>query len=486
MPTFKQLIRFHKRPLRKYKTRVKNLNQCPQKKGICFKLTIMTPKKPNSAKRKVAKIKLSTKKFVFGYIPGEGNNLQRFSQVLIRGGLIRDLPGVHYTIIRGKLDLHGVYYRRQGRSKYGTKIWWKPKKRDRSSANLTLKKKNLEFIQKKIYQKKLRRYRKNFFNWIVFNLLLVKEKKNNKYLVLPQSFFKTPVFPLIKDKNKKKLLMKKYLKKRNKSIRKYLLKARRHLLRTDYLLNLKLGQASKFTNKKIKFQIRTYSKQIMIQKSYSSTKFIKFFLCYRSLFIWRLPVISKLKLFVVYFLLQNKIFLYKNLIKNNYLKKKNIFFFQKKKYQRLFKKEYLTNSYFIDKILRVLLIQGKKIMLEKIIIQLSQFLQKQFNISLFFFFTLILKEITIMFELVPMKQAGRIIYIPLFLSVLRQLTLALKFFKNNIKLRQEQKFLFKLLNELLDITLLQKGLTLQKLIKHNELAFISQPNLHYRWKKKHP
>ena len=160
MPTFQQLIKIPQRPRRKHKTRVRQLQKCPQKRGICFKLFIMTPKKPNSAKRRVAKIKLSTKKFVFGYIPGEGNNLQRFSQVLIRGGLIRDLPGVHYTIIRGKLDLHSVLYRRQGRSKYGTKIWWKPKKKERNSAKLVFKKKTLDKIQEINAYKKRRKHRK--------------------------------------------------------------------------------------------------------------------------------------------------------------------------------------------------------------------------------------------------------------------------------------------------------------------------------------
>ncbi len=151
MSTIHQLLKIKKRPSRKYKTRVKDLQQCPQKRGICFRLFIMTPRKPCSANRKVAKIKLSTKKFVFGYIAGEGNNLQKFSQVLIRGGLIRDLPGVHYTIIRGKLDFHGIAYRRQGRSKYGTKIWWRAKKRDRAQSRVLIKKKISLDLAKKRY-----------------------------------------------------------------------------------------------------------------------------------------------------------------------------------------------------------------------------------------------------------------------------------------------------------------------------------------------
>jgi len=118
-----------KKEKRKKKNRVKILRQCPQRRGICMKLLVLSPKKPNSAKRKVAWMRVpAVKRFTFGYIPGEKHNLQRFSNVLIRGGLIRDLPGVHYTIIRGKLDLRGIDLRRQGRSKYGTKIWWKIKK----------------------------------------------------------------------------------------------------------------------------------------------------------------------------------------------------------------------------------------------------------------------------------------------------------------------------------------------------------------------
>jgi len=144
MSTYTQLSK-KKKIKRKKKNRVKALKGNPQKKGICMKMIIMTPKKPNSAKRKVAWIRLFSKKFVFGYIPGEGHNLQKYSNVLIRGGLIRDLPGVHYTIIRGKLDLMGIRPRRQGRSKYGTKIWWKPKKRDKLSAR-TKHKKSLQYI----------------------------------------------------------------------------------------------------------------------------------------------------------------------------------------------------------------------------------------------------------------------------------------------------------------------------------------------------
>jgi small subunit ribosomal protein S12 len=120
--------------LRRKKTRVKELHKCPQKKGICIKLIIMTPRKPCSAKRKIAKVYLSTKRYIFAYIPGERHTLQKYSRVLIRGGLIRDLPGVHYTMIRGKFDLEGIQKRRQGRSKYGTIRWYLPKKRHRAQA----------------------------------------------------------------------------------------------------------------------------------------------------------------------------------------------------------------------------------------------------------------------------------------------------------------------------------------------------------------
>ena len=100
------------------------LNQCPQKKGICSKLVLRTPKKPNSALRKIVKLRLTNDKMVYAYIPGEGHNLQEHSVVLIRGGRVKDLPGVRYHIVRGALDTGGVKDRTQGRSKYGVK---KPK-----------------------------------------------------------------------------------------------------------------------------------------------------------------------------------------------------------------------------------------------------------------------------------------------------------------------------------------------------------------------
>lgn len=97
------------------------LNKCPQKKGICLKLIVKAPKKPNSALRKLVKLKLSNNKIVYAYIPGEGHNLLEYSNVLIKGGKIRDLPGVKYTLVRGKYDFLGLKLRKTSRSKYGTK-----------------------------------------------------------------------------------------------------------------------------------------------------------------------------------------------------------------------------------------------------------------------------------------------------------------------------------------------------------------------------
>ena len=97
------------------------LEGCPQKKGICIKLVIKTPRKPNSALRKLAKLKLTNDKRVYAYIPGEGHNLQIYSTVLMRGGKVKDLPGVKYHLIRNKFDLNGLKHRKSSRSKYGTK-----------------------------------------------------------------------------------------------------------------------------------------------------------------------------------------------------------------------------------------------------------------------------------------------------------------------------------------------------------------------------
>lgn len=94
---------------------------CPQKKGVCFRVYTRTPKKPNSALRKVAKIRLTNSTEIIAYIPGEGHNLQEHSVVLVRGGRVKDLPGVKYKVIRGTLDLQGVMTRKQARSKYGAK-----------------------------------------------------------------------------------------------------------------------------------------------------------------------------------------------------------------------------------------------------------------------------------------------------------------------------------------------------------------------------
>ncbi|MCH7938036.1 MAG: 30S ribosomal protein S12 [Proteobacteria bacterium] len=120
MPTINQLIRKpRKSPVTRNK--VPALEQCPQKRGVCTRVYTTTPKKPNSALRKVARVRLTNGFEVTSYIPGEGHNLQEHSVVMIRGGRVKDLPGVRYHIIRGTLDTQGVSDRRQRRSKYGTK-----------------------------------------------------------------------------------------------------------------------------------------------------------------------------------------------------------------------------------------------------------------------------------------------------------------------------------------------------------------------------
>ncbi len=120
MPTINQLIR-KKRTTQKNKTTSPALASCPQKRGVCTRVYTTTPKKPNSALRKVAKVRLSNGFEVISYIPGIGHNLQEHSIVLIRGGRVKDLPGVRYHIVRGILDTQGVKDRKNSRSKYGTK-----------------------------------------------------------------------------------------------------------------------------------------------------------------------------------------------------------------------------------------------------------------------------------------------------------------------------------------------------------------------------
>ncbi len=120
MPTINQLIR-KPRLVQASKSRVRDLDASPQKRGVCLVVKTVTPKKPNSALRKVAKVRLSNGKEVTAYIGGEGHNLQEHSIVLIRGGRVRDLPGVRYHVVRGSLDCLGVDGRKQGRSKYGAK-----------------------------------------------------------------------------------------------------------------------------------------------------------------------------------------------------------------------------------------------------------------------------------------------------------------------------------------------------------------------------
>lgn len=108
--------------MRKYKrNKVSALKKCPQRKGTCVKIMLMTPRKPNSAIRKVARVRLTTGKTIFAYIPGEGHTLQKYSVVLVRGGRCQDLPGVYYKVIRGKFDLQPLYSRVKKRSKLGLK-----------------------------------------------------------------------------------------------------------------------------------------------------------------------------------------------------------------------------------------------------------------------------------------------------------------------------------------------------------------------------
>lgn len=120
MPTINQLIK-HNRASKVYKSKTPIMEGCPQKRGVCLSVGTTTPKKPNSALRKIAKVKLSNGEEGTVYIPGIGHNLQEHSVVLIRGGRVRDLPGVRYHIVRGALDTAGVANRKQSRSKYGAK-----------------------------------------------------------------------------------------------------------------------------------------------------------------------------------------------------------------------------------------------------------------------------------------------------------------------------------------------------------------------------
>jgi len=120
MPTINQLCKLIRKP-KKRRNKTPALQACAQKKGTCIRVFTRTPKKPNSALRKVARVRLSNKLRVTAYIPGEGHNLQEYSTVLMRGGRVKDLPGVKYHLIRGKLDFIGLKDRKTSRSKYGTK-----------------------------------------------------------------------------------------------------------------------------------------------------------------------------------------------------------------------------------------------------------------------------------------------------------------------------------------------------------------------------
>lgn len=120
MPTINQLVRTGREKL-DVKSKSRNLDQCPQRRGVCTRVYTQTPKKPNSALRKVARVRLTNGQEITAYIPGEGHNLQEHSVVLVRGGRVKDLPGVRYHMIRGALDASGVSDRKRSRSKYGAK-----------------------------------------------------------------------------------------------------------------------------------------------------------------------------------------------------------------------------------------------------------------------------------------------------------------------------------------------------------------------------
>ena len=127
VPTINQLLKSgRKKSTKKSKSRA--LNSCPQRRGVCLQVKTMTPKKPNSALRKIARVRLTNGQEITAYIPGEGHNLQEHSIVLVRGGRVKDLPGVRYHVVRGSLDMLGVEGRKRRRSKYGTKRVKKDKK----------------------------------------------------------------------------------------------------------------------------------------------------------------------------------------------------------------------------------------------------------------------------------------------------------------------------------------------------------------------
>jgi small subunit ribosomal protein S12 len=197
------------RTKRKKKIRTKALKGCPQRRGVCVRLAIMPPRKPNSARRKAARVRVSTKKEVFAYIPGIGHNLLKFSHVLLRGGNRPDLPGVHYTMIRGAKDLHGIRERTSARSKYGTKMWRSVKKKTRVSAIAAFKKKIIEsgeFSYNK-YDRQYEKFRQNrrifLFAWwayvfarrrrflrkltSIYDRTINKGKPKKKKVILPKA-----------------------------------------------------------------------------------------------------------------------------------------------------------------------------------------------------------------------------------------------------------------------------------------------------------
>jgi len=201
---------------RKKKIRAKALKGCPQRRGVCVRLAIMPPRKPNSARRKAARVRVSTKKEVFAYIPGIGHNLLKFSHVLLRGGNIPDLPGVHYTMIRGAKDLHGIRERTSARSKYGTKMWRSVKKKTRVAAITAFKKKIIESgeFSYNNYARQYEKFRQNrrlfIFFWRLylsarhqrflrkisyFFVRKIKKPKKKSFFILPRTSISSKVVP---------------------------------------------------------------------------------------------------------------------------------------------------------------------------------------------------------------------------------------------------------------------------------------------------
>merc|ERR1712032_48470 len=182
MPTYNQIC--HKKRRKKNKiNKTPALQNCPQKKGICTKLLLRTPKKPNSALRKLAKLRLTNKKHIFAYIPGEGeHNLQEYSNVIIRGGRVKDLPGIKYHLVRGKLDFPGLPQRKTSRSKYGAKK--QKKKRKQLLKKSRLKKRIIDYNivhgKKRKQLLKKSRLKKRIIDYMIVHGKKLKSEKSSR------------------------------------------------------------------------------------------------------------------------------------------------------------------------------------------------------------------------------------------------------------------------------------------------------------------